>query len=72
MGISLHTAPYCWGKINKSQDDIMKAIEDIKCPHCGQTVSNEDVTDPIQLVDCISLIKVSPHSTLKLFRERRV
>jgi len=53
-----HAVPYCWGKLNMSQTDIMRMKEySIPCPHCGVSISNEDVTDCVSLGNLVNTIK---------------
>lgn len=62
---SRHKVSYCQGKNKYSQDEI-KNLGSIVCPCCGIEITNKDVADTIQLVDCISLIKASG-SKLNIF-----
>jgi transcription initiation factor IIE alpha subunit len=63
---SRHKVPYCQGKIKYSQDDIKNMHEEFRCPCCGVVITNMDVADTLQLVDCVSLIKASG-SKLNIF-----
>lgn len=66
MPISYHVAPFCWGKLRYSQDDI-KNMGSMTCPHCKIKITCQDVTDPVQLVDLISLIRASGSKQTNLF-----
>lgn len=63
---SFHCAPYCWGKLKYSRDEILN-MRSIKCPHCKLSITAQDVTDPVQLVDLISLIKAAGSKQNNLF-----
>ena len=52
--ISIHKVPYCWAR-NKFSYDQLKG--EIRCPGCGEMISNEDVTDTTALQNLVSLIK---------------
>lgn len=67
MGISFHAKPYCWGKLNKSQDEIKNYHFPIVCPHCHIQITNEEVAEPWKLGDFVSLIKVDKDSKVVLF-----
>lgn len=70
--MSLHRAPYCWSKNKYSQDDISKLVDKqiralehgerilglgIKCPGCQCYITNQDVTEPIQLHALVSIVR---------------
>ncbi len=61
-----HKSPYCWTRLRQTQDDL-KNIGSIRCPGCGQIITAQDVTDPVQLVDLISLIKAAGSKQNNLF-----
>ena len=63
---SWHSVPYCWRKLKYSQDEL-KNMGPIRCPGCGSTITSANVSEPVQLVDLISLIKAAGSKQNSLF-----
>jgi hypothetical protein len=63
---SFHAKPYCWCKLKYSQDEL-KNMGTIKCPGCKLEITAQDVCEPVQFVDLISLIKAAGSKQNSLF-----
>jgi hypothetical protein len=63
---SIHKVPFCMAKNRYEQDKLRDSP--IKCPGCGLTITNLDVTDCVQLVDLISLIRSSRGESAPIWR----
>lgn len=57
---SRHAVPYCWGKLPWSQNELMRMKEfEVTCPNCGVKISNEDVTDGVELGALVNQVKAA-------------
>ena len=69
---SRHAKPFCWAKNKFSQDDISKVVDNqirymekgrgyvqlgIECPGCKLHITNEDVTDTVELQRLVSIFR---------------
>lgn len=69
---SRHSRPWCWALNKFSQDEISKKVDEqirymeqgrgyvqlgIECPGCKLHITNEDVTDTVELQRLVSIVK---------------
>jgi len=65
-----HAVPYCWGKLDISQNALMRMKEfTIPCPKCRVPISNENVTDCVELGVLVNQVRAAGSQLSSIFFE---